>query len=118
MAFDITNYYEALVRAAVERHAASHLTRTDTETRDETMQDAACIALNRLPARYIRHQVDAHFYLGAEEQQAMKEAVDAAVRDAFAYLDGHPAARDGGEASPGLSPSPLVLTHSPKDSPP
>lgn len=91
----------------MEHHAATHLTTQDSEARDETLQDAACIALNRLPARYICHQVDAHFYLGADEQQAMKAAAETAVREAFAYLDRHPAARDAGAALPGLPPNTL-----------
>jgi hypothetical protein len=45
--------------------------------------DIACVALNRLPPRYIRHAIDLSFYLTdperAENEVAISEAVD------FAY---------------------------------
>lgn len=45
--------------------------------------DIACVALNRLPPRYIRHAIDFSFYLTdperAENEAAISEAVD------FAY---------------------------------
>jgi len=47
------------------------------------LADIACVALNRLPPRYIRHSVDFSFYLSEKERQE----IDAAIRDSvsFAY---------------------------------
>jgi hypothetical protein len=84
MAFDIVNYYEALVISAVHRYAKEQL---PAGRADEAMlEDAACIALNRLPPRYIRHHVDASFYLGTDERTAMEAAVEQSVRHAFDHL--------------------------------
>ena len=35
---------------------------------DDLLADVACVALNRLPPRYIRHEVDFAFYLSERER--------------------------------------------------
>lgn len=46
--------------------------------------DVACVALNRLPPRYIRHKVDLAFFLTEAErtdnERVIAEAVDAAFQ--------------------------------------
>ena len=79
--FDITNYYEPLVVAAIKRYAA-----TVSLQDQDLLEDAACIALNQLPARYIRHHVDASFFLSPAERSDMQSAVDHAVHKAFDIL--------------------------------
>ncbi len=74
---DISNYYEDLVvDTLVSRHAQAGLTRDEFD-------DAACLALNHLPARYYRHSVDMAFFLTGSERERMQqrviEAVDGAV---------------------------------------
>lgn len=50
------------------------------------LADIACVALNRLPARYIRHDVDYSFYLTAEERDDQSRRIADAVSQAFAYV--------------------------------
>ena len=47
----------------------------------ELLPDIACVALNRLPSRYIRHSVDLSFYLSDKE----RADIDQMVADAVAY---------------------------------
>lgn len=47
------------------------------------LADVACVALNRLPPRYIRHEVDYAFYLTEQEREA--NTVDLAKAVSYAY---------------------------------
>lgn len=85
MPFDITNYYEPLVVAAVQRYAAEHIIDPPLPS-DDLLEDAACIALNRLPTRYIRHYIDASFFLSTTERARMDTEVEQAVHEAFEHL--------------------------------
>lgn len=70
---DISNYYEDLVvDTLVDRHREAGLTRDEFD-------DAACLALNHLPARYYRHSVDMAFFLTGAERERMQQRVVAAV---------------------------------------
>lgn len=86
MAFEsIHNYYEQLVMEQL-------LTLTDTELQgesDDFLSDIACVALNQLPPRYVRHNVDTAFYMTQEERQAMDQEVDKAVKKAIDYVNKH-----------------------------
>ncbi len=48
--------------------------------------DVACIALNRLPARYIRHPIDLIFYTTEVEQAKTDKAIHQAVIEAFEFM--------------------------------
>jgi hypothetical protein len=52
----------------------------------ETMADVACVALNRLPPRYIRHEVDLAFYLTESERENNEAAIAEAVNSAFQFV--------------------------------
>ncbi len=79
----ITNYYEKLV---VEDLKA----RDEAQKKDENeLADIACVALNRLPARYYRFSVDMAFYLSVQEQQQMDAAVRDAVTHALTFVKEH-----------------------------
>jgi hypothetical protein len=54
------------------------------------LEDIACLALNQLPARYIRYQVDASFYMATEEEALMIAAVEEAVNRAALHVSGNP----------------------------
>lgn len=86
MAFEsIHNYYEQLVLEQL-------LKLTDTELHSESddfLSDIACVALNQLPARYVRHNVDTAFYMTQEERQAIDREVDKAVKKAIDYVYKH-----------------------------
>ena len=59
----------------------------------ELLADVACVALNRLPPRYIRHRVDFTFYLTAREHAENDRAVAEAVKHAFEFVQSRVAMR-------------------------
>ncbi len=61
--------------------------------RDELVPDVACVALNRLPPRYIRHEVDFAFYLSEQERADTERAVNDAVDFAFEFVQARAAMR-------------------------
>lgn len=71
------NHHEREVFARVNEIAPEF----PTINNDELLVDVACVALNRLPPRYIRHAVDYSFYLTEHERLE----IDAAIREAVAY---------------------------------
>ena len=77
------NYYERLV---IE-YIAEHLVARHPDRDDEFFQDVACYALTRLPARYIRHDIDMAFFLAPGERRAMLERVADVVDGAAAFID-------------------------------
>jgi hypothetical protein len=52
----------------------------------ELLADVACIALNSLRPRYVRHDIDMHFFTSNEERARNEAAVHAAVEAAFERL--------------------------------
>ena len=83
----IHNYYESLVLD--ELYRVSDRCRTD----GEYLADTACVALNRLPPRYIRHDVDMTFFMSTAELGEIADKVTKSVRDAIAYVNEREAAR-------------------------
>lgn len=76
----IHNYYENLVLEKLqERHQRGLITA-------ETIADVACVALNRLPPRYIRFDVDMAFYLSPKEYQEIDNKVENAVDEAMEFV--------------------------------
>lgn len=57
------------------------------------LADIACVALNRLPPRYIRHGVDFAFYLSEKERQETQAAVEEAVEFAVGFVQARVAMR-------------------------
>lgn len=57
------------------------------------LADIACVALNRLPPRYIRHGVDFAFYLSERERQDTEAAIDEAVEFAVGFVQARVAMR-------------------------
>lgn len=72
------NHHEREVFAAVMATAPDY---PDIQADSELLADVACVALNRLPPRYIRHEVDYSFYLTEQERLD----VDAAIKEAVGY---------------------------------
>ena len=79
----VHNYYERLVFQEVVRR--SHADAYQNFTSD-MLADVSCLALNRLPARYVRHDVDMMFYLTEQERQAMEHALDEVLSFSFAFV--------------------------------
>ena len=81
----IRNYYEQLVAEEVLRVMQEKSESTDIDY----MADVACVALNRLPARYIRYEVDMAFYMSPDELAATTASVRNAVQQAISFVDSH-----------------------------
>ena len=91
----IHNYYERLVLEEIAS-TSERVTSGDKEF----LADVACVALNRLPPRYIRHDVDMTFFMSPQELQEMSQKVADAVRSAIAYVEGREPLADTANSSP------------------
>ncbi|MDH5191229.1 MAG: late competence development ComFB family protein [Gammaproteobacteria bacterium] len=81
MAFEsLHNYYETLVA----EHLRDNYDQLSSD--QELIEDIACVALNQLPARYIRHDVDFIFYMSSDERDKMEKQVQKAVKDAVEFV--------------------------------
>lgn len=76
----VHNYYERAVFD--ELYDASERARHESNF----MADVACVALNHLPPRYVRYDVDMTFFLSPVEIDEMSEKVRKAVKDALDYV--------------------------------
>ena len=78
----IYNHHERAVTTAV-RNLAPRYPQLASE---DMLADIACVALNRLPPRYIRHEVDFSFYLSEKERHAIEQAIQEAVEFGFQFV--------------------------------
>jgi hypothetical protein len=78
---DIHNYYEHLVLDRIESLGVHSGKDADY------IADLCCLALNQLPPRYIRYEVDMSFYLPQNERHEMELNVSEAVSKAIKFLD-------------------------------
>ncbi len=76
---DINNYYEQLVTAQL-LHMAKEINELNYK---DFMEDVACIALNELPARYVRSLVDLHSHFTDLDKEAMEQQVADAIQKAL-----------------------------------
>jgi len=81
----IRNYYEQPVAEEIQRQMTSAGRQRDAGF----MADVACVALNRLPPRYIRYEVDMAFYMSPDELVAMNQEITDKVAEALAFVDKH-----------------------------
>lgn len=84
------NHHEREVFAAVLEAAGGH---PDIAASNDLLCDVACVALNRLPPRYIRHEVDFSFYLTGHERVEIDNAIAEAVSYAFNFVRARTALR-------------------------
>ena len=85
---NLYNYNERLVADFIH-------TRGLVDIKDpEYLADLCCLALNQLPARYIRHEVDMAFYLPASERLSMEMKVHEAMEKSMLFLDKGDSNRD------------------------
>lgn len=89
----IHNYYERAVFNEVKKQAQAfpHLLGND-----DMLADVACVALNRLPPRYIRHDVDLAFYQTERERSEGERSVVEAVEFALGFVQARNAMRARG----------------------
>lgn len=83
----IQNHYERPVFEAVLALQPHYLLGSDM------LPDVACVALNRLPPRYIRHAVDLAFYQSDKERLDNERAISEAVKYAFEFVQARTAMR-------------------------
>lgn len=79
------NYYEELVGQELRKQLKGNKLLKD----HDFLEDTACVALNRLPPRYVRHHVDLVYYLTDDEKQKMDDTVKAVVSDAINFVIKH-----------------------------
>ncbi|MCH2042337.1 MAG: late competence development ComFB family protein [Saccharospirillaceae bacterium] len=79
---NIHNYYEHLVAEEVLRSLPG-------DVDHGYLADVACVALNHLPPRYIRHEVDMAFYMSPNELHEISERVKEAVVKAIGFIAAH-----------------------------
>ncbi|SHH28249.1 late competence development ComFB family protein [Ferrimonas marina] len=84
MDWDIRNYYEFLVRQAIQDRRLSE------KLAEDPLTDLVCLTLNKLPARYIRYHVDMANYVLGEERIRMEQQVAQALDEALLFLHQHP----------------------------
>ena len=89
----VRNHNERAVYAAVQEHAQRY---PGVAHNRELLADVACVALNRLPPRYIRHEVDFVFYLSDRERQDSERLLFEAVDQAFGFVQARTAMRARG----------------------
>jgi Late competence development protein ComFB len=80
----VQNYNEELIFRSVSDCAVRYPMCADDP---ELLADVACVALNHLPPRYIRHTVDMRFFMSDEESAKIDAAVTAAVEFAFGFVE-------------------------------
>ena len=86
MAFDnINNYFEKLVFDEIQNKL--HANKLDND--EDYLADIACVALNQLPSRYVRHNVDMVFYMTLDEREQNKFVVEDDVLMAIDYVNKH-----------------------------
>ncbi len=90
----IHNYYERLVLDEAVRRA-----RELPNVTSDMVADMVCLALNRLPARYVRHDVDLVFYLTETERHQSDTALLAALDYAEKLVLSRSAKTDNGGAN-------------------
>jgi len=78
----INNYYEHLVTDYIQREVIPDM----PEQPADFFLDVACYALSKLPARYMRHEIDMAFYMQSEERLRMIDEVKTAVDNALNYI--------------------------------
>lgn len=81
MLSSITNSYEQLVLDQLFDTASDSFAEPPSQ---ELLADIMCLALNRLPARYVRHSIDFAAHLSSADGRALRAQVAEAVANAIA----------------------------------
>lgn len=77
----VHNYFERLIFEEVAKRAEDH-----PEFTIDMLSDVACVALNRLPPRYVCHDVDMMFYLTERERHGIELSMEEALHFAFGFV--------------------------------
>ncbi len=84
MGYNLHNYNERLVWEQIDAHA--ELANAD----DGFIEDVACLTLNQVMPRYVRHDVDTAFYLSSSEQATLRKQLANALEAAIAHVRHNP----------------------------
>lgn len=79
----VHNAHEKDVFAAITEAAPNY---PELAGNQDLLADVACVALNRVPARYIRHSIDFAFYQTEQDQLENANRIGAAVAYAFQFV--------------------------------
>lgn len=79
---DVYNFYEHLVFDFIN----DQLLELHRDQDEDFFLDVACYALTRLPARYIRHEIDMMYYLAPGERTEMQNRVAQTVTAAAGFI--------------------------------
>ena len=77
----IHNHHERSVIETVDASAAHY-----PAVAPDLWPDVACVALNKLPSRYIRHKVDLAFFLTEQERADNEQLIRQTVEAAFEFV--------------------------------
>ena len=91
MSTDFSSIRNHLERPVFEAVLAAHPRYPGVDA--SLLPDVACVALNRLPPRYIRHAVDLAFYQSEKERNDNERAVLDIVNYAFEFVQARVAMR-------------------------
>lgn len=83
-----TNYDTTTVHNYYERLVTECILNTDLRAASDYdfLADVSCVALNHLPPRYIRHDVDMTFYMSPVELDEIHKKIDKAVKHAIEFV--------------------------------
>lgn len=76
----VHNFYEKKVFDEINENYL------DAGLTENQLADLACIALNRIPPKYIRYDIDMSFYMSGEEHHEVEDRVQKAVSKAYKKL--------------------------------
>ncbi|MGH1487155.1 MAG: late competence development ComFB family protein [Cellvibrionaceae bacterium] len=84
-----TNYDTTSVHNYYERLVTESIIRQDPRAGKDYdfLADVSCVALNHLPPRYIRHDVDMTFYMSPVELEEVHKKVNSAVKHALEFVN-------------------------------
>ena len=84
---NIVNYYEQLVIDELWMMAIKH---TNDNLSHDDIEDIACLALNNLPASYVKSAFDKASHLSETDYQHTTDRVKHAINDAIKKIGKHP----------------------------
>ena len=80
---DIHNYYEHLVLERINKLGL------DGSKSPDYLADLCCLALNQVPPRYIRYEVDMAFYMSPDELGSTRDSIERTVAEAILFVAEH-----------------------------
>lgn len=86
----VYNFHERMVFDEVLKV----LTARDSDFTSEQAEDIACLALNKLPSRYVRHSVDAAFFQSNKDFVNIHTKIEKSVAEALSHVLSHPGITD------------------------